>query len=351
LSLPDQVASPGQVVAISSAFLSGGQPISGLQFDLQWDQALDLKLVAGDQLRQSTKLLFTASIGPRTLRCLIVGMNQDVLPDGQLFRVFLAIDPKAAPGLAQLTIKNTSATDPSGHSVPLEAPVTNVQIQSGPPVAVGFLSAGVLNAASLIPGPVSPGEIITLFGNLPNTQALLLFNGIPAPVLYAGLNQVNAIVPFGLALDAPANLEVRTGSGSAIISVPVAPVAPAIFTQDNAGLAQGAILNQDLTTNSPSNPAMRGSIVVLYGTGFGMLDSQPADGITADRAVKTQLSVTASIAGVPAEVTYAGSAPGLVAGVVQVNVRVPDGLTPNLAAPVSLTIGPAVTPVVTVAIR
>jgi uncharacterized protein (TIGR03437 family) len=96
---------------------------------------------------------------------------------------------------------------------------------------------------------------------------------------------------------------------------------------------------------------MRGSIVVLYGTGFGMLDSQPADGITADRAVKTQFGVTASIAGVPAEVTYAGSAPGLVAGVVQVNVRIPDSLTPNLAAPVSLTIGPAVTPVVTVAIR
>ena len=335
----------------SSAFLSGGQPISGLQFDLQWDQALDLKLVAGDPLRQSTKLLFTASIGPRTLRCLIIGMNQDVLPDGQLFKVFLVIDPKAAPGLAQLAIKNAVATDPYGQSVPLEAPVTNVQIQSGPPVSVGFLSTGVLNAASLIPGPVSPGEIITLFGNLPNTQPLLFFNGIPAPVLYAGLNQVNVIVPFGLALDAPANLEVRTGSGSAIVPVPVAPVTPAIFTLGDAGMGQGAILNQDYTTNSPSNPATRGSIVVLYGTGFGMLDSQPVDGKIADRAVNTQLGVTASIAGVSAEVTYAGAAPGLVAGVVQVNVRVPEGLTPNLAAPVSLTVGQAVTPVVTVAIR
>ena len=278
-------------------------------------------------------------------------MNQDVLPDGELFKVFLAIDPKAAPGLAQLTIKNTAATDPSGHSVLLEAPVANVQIQSGPPVAVGLLSAGVLNAASLIPGPVSPGEIITLFGNFPNTQPLLLFNGIPAPILYASLNQVNAIIPFGLALDAPANLEVRTGSGSAVVPVPVAPVTPAIFTQDNAGMGQGAILNQDLTTNSPSNPAMRGSFVVLYGTGFGMLDPQPADGIIVDRAANTLLGVTASIAGVPAEVTYAGTAPGLVAGVVQINVRIPDSLTPNLAAPISLTIGQAVTPVVTVAIR
>jgi hypothetical protein len=195
-------------------------------------------------------------------------MNQDVLPDGQLFNALLVIDPKAAPGLAQLAIKNTVATDPYGQSVPLEAPVTNVQIQSGPPVVMGFPSTGVLNAASLIPGAVSPGEIITLFGNLPSTQPLLFFNGIPAPVLYAGLNQVNAIVPFGLALDAPANLEVRTGSSSAIVPVPVAPVMPAIFTQDNAGMGQGAILNQDYTTNSPSNPAT-GPIVILYGTGLG----------------------------------------------------------------------------------
>ena len=351
LSLPNQVGSPGQVVTTSSAFLSEGQPISGLQFDVQWDQALDLKLVAGDPLRQSTKLLFTASIGPRTLRCLIVGMNQDVLPDGQLFKALLVIDPKAAPGLVQLAIKNAVATDPYGQSVPLEAPVTNVQIESGPTVAIGFLSSGVLNAASLIPGPVSPGEIITLLGNLPSTQPSLFFNDMPAPVLYAGLNQVNVIVPFGLALDAAANLEVRTGEGSAIVPVPVAPVTPAIFTLGDAGMGQGAILNQDYTTNSPSNPATKGSIVVLYGTGFGMLDSQPVDGKIADRAVDTLLGVAASIDGVSAEVTYAGAAPGLVAGVVQINVRVPEGLTPNLAAPVSLTVGQAVTPVVTVAIR
>ena len=351
LSLADQVGSPGQVVTTSLAFSSEGQTISGLQFDLEWDQALDLKLVAGDPLRQSTKLLFTASIAPRTLRCLIVGMNQDVLPDGELFKALLVIDPKAAPGPVQLAIKNTVATDPYGQSVPLQAPVTNVQIQSSPPVTVGFPSTGVLNAASLIPGPVSPGEIVTLFGNLPSTLPLLFFNGKPAPVLYADLNQVNVIVPFGLAIDAPANLEVRTADGSAIIPVPVAPVTPAIFTSGDAGMGQGAIFNQDYTTNSPSNPATEGSIVTLYGTGFGMLDSQPVDGRIADHAVRTQLGVTASIAGVSAEVTYAGTAPGLVAGVMQINVRVPEGLTPNLAAPVSLTVGQAVTPVVTVAIR
>jgi uncharacterized protein (TIGR03437 family) len=351
LSVPNQVASPGQVVIASSAFSSEGQPISGLQFDLQWDQAFDLKLVIGDQLIQSSKVLFTASIGPRTLRCLIVGMNKDVLPDGQLFKAFLVIDPQAAPGLAKLAVNNTVATDPNGNSLPLGASFTDVQIQNGVPITVGLASTGVLNAASLIPGPVSPGEIVTLLGNLPNAQPLLFFNGIPAPVLYAGLNQVNGIVPFGLAPDAPASLEVRTRSGSVTLPVSVAPVAPAIFAQGNTGMGQGAILNQDFTTNSPSNPARRGSIVMLYGTGFGMLDPQPADGKIADRAAVTRLGVTASVAGISAEVTYAGGAPGLIAGVVQVNLRVPDSVPPSLAAPISLTIGQAVTPSVTVAIQ
>src|SRR5205085_11115370 len=109
--------------------------------------------------------------------------------------------------------RNTIATDPNGNAMPLEASVTNVAIQNAAPVTIALPSAGVLNAASLTPGPVSPGEIVTLFGNLPDTRPQVLFGGIPAPILYAGLNQVNAVVPFGLPPDAPANLEVRTNTG------------------------------------------------------------------------------------------------------------------------------------------
>jgi uncharacterized protein (TIGR03437 family) len=337
---------------VASATFSGqGQRVSGLQFDLQWDQGLDVKLLAGDQLRQSTKLLYTAVIGPRKLRCLIVGMNQDILPDGQLLKILLSIDPHAAPGSSQLALTNTVATTQDSTSVPLAAPMMNVQVQNGTPLTSAVPADGVLNAASLMPGPVSPGEIVTLLGNLPDTPPNVLFNGIAAPIVYAGLNQVNAVVPFGLALDAPANLEVRTASGSTSVPLTVAPVAPAIFAQGNSGMGQGAILNQNFTANSPANPAARGSMVILYGTGFGLLDPQPADGAIADQAAVTRIAVTASLAGVPAEVTYAGAAPGLIAGVVQINVRVPAGIAPNLAAPITLTVGQAVTPTVTVAIR
>ena len=351
LSVPDQVAGPGQVVLTSATFSSQGQTVSGLQFDLQWDQALDLKLVLAEPLRHSTKLLFTAPLGTRALRCLIIGMNQDLLADGQLLNVWLIIDPHAASGSAQLLIRNTIATDPDGNAVPIEASITTVTIQDAAPVSIALPTTGVLNAASLIPGPVSPGEIVTLFGNLPDAAPQVLFGGIPAPILYAGLNQVNAVVPFGLTPDAPATLEVRTSSGSAILPVPVVPVTPAIFAQGSGGTGQGAILNQDLTVNSPDHPATPGSIVVLYGTGFGMLDPQPVDGQIAGQAAATRLDVTASIAGIAAEVIYAGAAPGLVAGFVQVNLRVPDGVSPSLSVPVILTIGQVAAPAVTVAIQ
>jgi uncharacterized protein (TIGR03437 family) len=64
------------------------------------------------------------------------------------------------------------------------------------------------------------------------------------------------------------------------------------------------------------------------------------------------LPVSATIGGVRAEVLYAGAAPGLIAGVVQINVLIPAGVPPNSAAPVSLSAGPYTTPAgVTVSIR
>ena len=50
--------------------------------------------------------------------------------------------------------------------------------------------------------------------------------------------------------------------------------------------------------------------------------------------------VTATIGGVAAIVLYAGPAPGLVNGMIQVNLTVPAGLTPG-PQPVAITVGTA----------
>jgi uncharacterized protein (TIGR03437 family) len=49
--------------------------------------------------------------------------------------------------------------------------------------------------------------------------------------------------------------------------------------------------------------------------------------------------VTVTIGGQSATVLYQGAAPGLVAGVSQINVQVPAGVTPGSAVPVTITVG------------
>jgi uncharacterized protein (TIGR03437 family) len=77
--------------------------------------------------------------------------------------------------------------------------------------------------------------------------------------------------------------------------------------------------------NSAAKPADKGSVVVIYATGEGQTDPGGADGQLANGPAypKPVKSVQVNIGGLPAEVLYAGAAPTLVAGVMQINVRIP----------------------------
>jgi len=112
--------------------------------------------------------------------------------------------------------------------------------------------------------------------------------------------------------------------------VNIVPASPSLFTADQSGKGQGAILNQDGSVNSDSNPADQGSIVVLWGTGDGQTDPPGVDGVLAPDVLadlaRPLLGVTVQIDNLDADVIYDGAAPGLVAGVLQINVRLPDGV-------------------------
>jgi len=237
----------------------------------------------------------------------------------------------------------------------------------------------VTNAASFetawsftsVPRGVAPGELVTLFGvslgprtlttlaltpdgqvatNLAETR--VLFDGVAAPLVYVLEGQISAIVPYAVTGRSSTRLQVEyRGVRSEAYTVPVVESAPGIFTLDSSGRGAGAILNQDGTINSPSQPAATGSIIVLYATGEGQTDPAGIDGKLAGEILpKPRLPVSVSIGGRNAEVLYAGAAPGLVAGVLQVNVRIPVGL-PSGNLPVLLTIGSRMSqPDVTVAV-
>src|SRR5579871_886944 len=199
LWIPDQVGHPGDTVLAAISFSAENQAISGLQFDLEWDQPLDLQAATGSQVGASSKILYSSSPAPRVLRFLIIGMNHGILADGEVLKAFIALSPAAGPGVAQVRLTNVTATDPDGQAVPIRANSADIQIQDGDSIQP-FLSQAVLNSASLLSGSVSPGEIVTMFGafgaNASNSSLALLFDGVQAPVLYAGPSQVNAVVPF-----------------------------------------------------------------------------------------------------------------------------------------------------------
>ena len=205
----------------------------------------------------------------------------------------------------------------------------------------------VANAASYQQDAVSPGELVAIFGsNLgPPTatgltldssgivstrlaQTRVLFDGIPVPLIYVSDTQVNAIVPFGLTADSTQVSVEYQGLSSDSLTLAVAPATPGIFSADGSGAGAGVIVNQDGTINSTQYPAPPGSVVTLYATGAGLMSPLGPDGsvVAADALPQASSPVTAIVGGVAAEILYAGGSPGLVQGVLQVNLRIPDAV-------------------------
>lgn len=82
-----------------------------------------------------------------------------------------------------------------------------------------------------------------------------------------------AIVPFEVAGHNLTNVQVSVnGFLSNTVTVPVKDSQPGIFTQDSSGDGQASILNQDYSLNSAAHPAKKGSAVMVYTTGLGMVN-------------------------------------------------------------------------------
>ena len=193
------------------------------------------------------------------------------------------------------------------------------------PPAQELSSITVVNAASLVSGGIAPGEIVTIFGSgFDPKQTQLSFDGNPATTFFIGANQINALAPSTLTPGATTQISISVdGAPAATATANVVASAPGIFTIAS-GLGQAAAINQDGTVNSPSNPAPRGSTILLFATGQGQGSGA--------------LSVT--IGGYSAVLQYAGSAPGF-AGLMQINAQIPGGFLPPGIEPVTLTVGNA----------
>ena len=267
-----------------------------------------------------------------------------------------ASDVESVGGLLPLADGSASiAWHGSGNDV-----VSNVRFGSGGWTAPACLSTDVLNSATLDGSSgIAPAELITLTGfgigpdigvvfqpdaqgNIPTQLAgvQVLFDGAPAPVQYAQSRQINAVAPAGLgSTGTPHNVSVTYNTqqfGPALAYAVFG--SPGIFRLQLGQSAQAVAINQDGTLNGPANPAPRGSVVAVWGTGYGQTNPPcPIGGLNLPDAVPLSPGTSAlidyvdpALSGVQfAPVEYAGSAPTLACGIVQINFQVPLNVAPG----------------------
>ena len=267
------------------------------------------------------------------------------------------------------------ATGVNLHAASFAPPLSGSQSVTGTVIANPSIATitpgGVVSAASLAANaPLAPGSYISIFGsNLasgPSTATVpypatlggtrVILNGQALPLVYAAGGQINAVVPYDAPVNTSAQLIVQNGNTYSMPEqVTLAATQPAIFSQDSSGSGAAVIVvvktdgRQFVAT--PSTPASAGDALVIYCTGLGAVDTVIAAGSPSPTPPAHTLSQPAvTVGGQSASVFFSGLTPGFF-GLYQVNAIMPAGVPTGSSVPVSLAIGGASSPTLTLAVQ
>jgi uncharacterized protein (TIGR03437 family) len=222
-------------------------------------------------------------------------------------------------------------------------------IAQTPAVADG----GVLNAASFAKGQaVSAGQLVSIFGSdlaasLAQADSVplsskglngvtVMFNRVPAPLLFVSPGQINAQLPWGVmpagVTSGTADVVVMRGqTQSSAQMVQIRASAPGVFSIP-PGVGNAIAINADSSIAAPAgsitgfttHPAKVGDTLIVLATGLGAVDSPIADGAaSSDKLRNTVVKPVVTIGGQPAQVAFSGLTPQF-PGVYQLNVVVPS---------------------------
>jgi uncharacterized protein (TIGR03437 family) len=202
-----------------------------------------------------------------------------------------------------------------------------------------FTAAGVVNAATNQP-VLAPYSICSVYGTelyldgtawaSGRTEVPTSLDGVtikigttPAGVVYVSANQINFLIPNTLTPGSYSMRVMRDSLSSTAVPIVIQETAPGIFTATHAD-------GSSVTANAPARP---GEIIIVYATGFGRTQPDPADRALAVKAAPiihlTDLQVLLDGTAIdPSFVLYAGLTPGN-AGLYQVNLRLPDTVAAN----------------------
>ena len=223
-----------------------------------------------------------------------------------------------------------------------------LQLQPDEKLAEGLKLACIGSAATLTSAPLVRGEIISLFGSGlgPDTPASaqpgpdnrfptvlagtqVTFDGTPVPILYVSATQINAVAPWDISGIAGTKVCALVGnSQSSCILAGTTFAAPGIFSLPSG---YAAVVNQDGSVNSPENPAHAGSTIYVYATGLGPVFPTPFDGTIVQLPApplspSVDVFFTRGLASVTGVVLHAGLAPLEVAGLYQIDIKIPSSI-------------------------
>lgn len=229
-------------------------------------------------------------------------------------------------------------------------------------------SAAVGAIASIVAENLGSVDQLTGFPSTEIEGIRVTFNGIPAPIyhLVPSARQINVQVPYELPPDTPVTVQIRNRNGDGnTFTVPVFSLDPGIYrVATNAFPRNAAVLFANTAwrvmptgmaaelgipagcagraaTALCAQAATAGDLIQIYATGLGITtpdirtgEIPAADGSTLYRTRRTP---TIRIGDADAEVLFSGLVPGI-AGLYQVNVRVPNGVAPGDDVPLLLSI-------------
>lgn len=291
----------------------------------------------------------TVKSGATTLKTTILGPNAltAVVPATML----------AVEGNVPITVSNP---DPGGGA----AAAVNLEVL--PP---GPIPLAVVHGATQRVSTIAPGALMVIYGSGMGPDALAVFdssltavptsisgtrvlvNGQPAPVIYTSSRQLGFAAPNTLEPDIAVTVRVEYGGIlSNTMSMTSVAASPGLYTLNGTGMGQAVAFHSDpakndLVLNTETAQASKGFIMTLYATGAGVVAPAPSDGTIATGASPSNFPGVSVLFGeVPGEVLYAGVSPGLITGILQINVRLPEGVPVGKAVPVTLRVGSASSP-------
>jgi uncharacterized protein (TIGR03437 family) len=265
-----------------------------------------------------------------------VTANPSGLAAGDYYGQIQVTSPNATSQIQSLTVRLTVAT-----------------VGEAPPVV---FAGGVINAASYT-APVAPGTFVSIFGSgfTDSTSAIIApafpwlnelggtsvtIGGESLPLYFVTAGQINAILPFDLAVGSSLQVVVtRNSAVSAPQPVNLVSSQPGVFTQAQTGQGIGAILivhpDGSWVVAGNGNSAKAGDVLEIFCTGLGDVSPRLVAGYPAPPSPLSYVidAVSLTIGGVSVVPAFAGAAPGF-SGLYQVNAVVPAGIAASQQVPI-----------------